>query len=475
MKPGAFDPLVAGARIRHVRKRRGLTLDQLGQMIGKPAPYLSQLENGRRKVTEQVLSAIAGALEISPSDILDPTPPSRRASLEIAVERAQEHPRYSRLALPHLRPGTRVPDEALEHVLALFDALLEAEQAEDTSGRVRRADAGTGAWLADQSGHLDHVERAAAEALSTTAYPGRGPITARHLVDLAAGLGFTIHSVDDLPSGLRAVTDHDRARIYIPQRNELRTRQARKAILQALGSVALGHKSPGGLEEWFKVRVETAYFAAAVLVPREAAVPFLMEAKAARDLSIGDLREAFYVSYEMAAHRLVDLLESHAGIPCHLLVSDGSGTVWKWYSADGVPLPRNEQGGVMGMRLCRRWGARQVFDSEDRFALHDQYTDTPAGTFWCTTHLPAGDPAMAVSFGVGFDDARWFRGRTTSRRLESLCPDGECCRPEPPLPEWWESMLVSAARAQQRLVGLSADPWPEPDQVEVAEFLERHG
>lgn len=475
MKPGAFDPLVTGARIRHFRKRRGLTLDQLGQRIGKPAPYLSQLENGKRKVTEPVLGDIASALDVSPSDLLDPAPPNRRASLEIAIERAQEHPRYARLALPHLRPGTRVPDEALEHVLALFDAVLEAEHAEDTSGRVRRADAATGAWLAERRGRLEHVERVAAEALASTAYPGGGPITNRHLVDLASGLGFGIHSVDDLPSGLRAVTDHDRARIYIPQRNELRTRQARKAVLQTLGTVALGHKPPMDLDDWFRMRVETAYFAAAVLVPEAAAVPFLEEAKAARDLSIGDLRERFYVSYEMAAHRLVDLLEHHTGIPSHLLVSDESGTVWKWYAGDGLPLPRNEHDGVMGMRLCRRWGARQVFDSADRFALHDQYTDTAAGTFWCTTHLPAGEPAMAISFGVGFDDARWFRGRTTSRRLESRCPGGDCCRPESPQPEWWESMLVSAGRAQQRLVGLSVDPWPEPDDVEVAEFLERHG
>lgn len=475
MTSDLYDPLVAGARVRHTRKCRGLTLDDLGRIVGKPAPYLSLVENGKRSPSQPLLEAIAGALDVSVSDLLDPAPPSRRAELEIDLERAQADLRYRRLGLPRLRPGARLPDEALEHLVTLYSALREAERAEDGSGQVRRADAAVGIWLGGHGGRLDHVEKAAADALAATGYPGSGALTARHLVDLAAAMGFGIHTVDDLPSGLRAVTDRERGRLYVPQRNELRTRQARKAILQSLGSVALGHGDAGDLEQWMRMRLETAYFASAVLVPERAAVPFLEAARASRDLSVGDLREAFYVSYEMAAHRMVNLLGAHLRIPSHLVISDESGVVWKWYEGDGVPLPRHPQGGAMGTVLCRRWGARQVFGSEDRFSLHEQYTDTPAGTFWCTTHLePSGDPPMAVTLGVPFDEARWFRGRVTSRRSESGCPDGACCRASSPQPGGWESMLTSAARAQARLVGLTGSPWPEPDEVEVAEFLRRH-
>ena len=39
-----------------------------------------------------------------------------RARLEIALERAQAHPRYDELGLPYLKPSARLPDEAIEHI-----------------------------------------------------------------------------------------------------------------------------------------------------------------------------------------------------------------------------------------------------------------------------------------------------------------------------------------------------------------------
>lgn len=43
------DALTFGRRLRHHRKRAGLTLQQLGEKVSRPAPYLSMLENGRRE------------------------------------------------------------------------------------------------------------------------------------------------------------------------------------------------------------------------------------------------------------------------------------------------------------------------------------------------------------------------------------------------------------------------------------------
>ena len=42
-----------------------------------------------------------------------------------------------------------------------------------------------------------------------------------------------------MPTALRAVVDSRSQRIYVAQRNELRTRQARKAVLQTLGARVL--------------------------------------------------------------------------------------------------------------------------------------------------------------------------------------------------------------------------------------------
>ena len=89
-----LDPIVFGHRLRHHRRRRGLTLDELGALIGRPAPFLSLMENGKREPKLTQISTLASALGVTPNDLLDPTPPNRRAALEIRLERAQAHPRY---------------------------------------------------------------------------------------------------------------------------------------------------------------------------------------------------------------------------------------------------------------------------------------------------------------------------------------------------------------------------------------------
>ncbi|MEX0699674.1 MAG: hypothetical protein WD651_10640 [Acidimicrobiia bacterium] len=37
--PMNFDAVTFGHRVRHFRKRKGLTLDQLGGLVDRPAPF----------------------------------------------------------------------------------------------------------------------------------------------------------------------------------------------------------------------------------------------------------------------------------------------------------------------------------------------------------------------------------------------------------------------------------------------------
>jgi hypothetical protein len=128
-------------------------------------------------------------------------------------------------------------------------------------------------------------------------------------------------------------------------------------------------------------------------------------------------------------------------------------------------------------RLCRRWGARITFDSAERYGTHHQYTDTPDGTFFCTTHIEAGrDPGHAVTVGVPFAEARWFRGRETANRQTSTCPEPSCCRTAAPdLQQKWSDKVIVSARSQNRILGLLApDPYPELDMPEVLDLVESH-
>ncbi len=450
-----------------------MTLNDLGARVGRPAPYLSLVENGRKEPRLSQIAEIAAALDVPVADLLDPEPPTSRAALEVELRRIQEDPRFQRLGLPHVKPSARIPDAALAQIVGLFAALTA-----DTEGSsdLARAHGAVTRWLAERDGRLVDVERAAAKALSHAAYSGSGPLTARNLLDLVAGYGYRIDAVESLPQGVRSVVDRRHRVILIPQRNELRTRQARKAVLQTIGAIALGHGEPRGAEEFLRQRVEAAYFAAAVLVPERAAVPFLLAARGDRDLSVEDLKERFYVSYEMAAQRFTNLATHHLGIRTHMVRSDPAGVVYKAFANDGVPLPTDAHGSAEGQVLCRRWGARAAYGSEDRFALHYQYTDTPAGAFWCATHIRADAAAHAVTVGVPAADAGLFRGSDTTHRQRSSCPHGACCLPSAAQNRRWNGHVSVGTRAQDRIVGLLApDPRPHVDWVEIFDLLDEHG
>jgi hypothetical protein len=179
----------------------------------------------------------------------------------------------------------------------------------------------------------------------------------------------------------------------------------------------------------------------------------------------------------MAAWRTVNLATRHLGLRTHLVVSNRMGTVVKAYANDGAPIPRDDQGGMETQRLCRRWGARITFQSAERYGNHHQFTDTPEGTYFCTTHIePGREPAHAITLGVAFADARWFRGRDTENREASTCPDPACCRvPATDLAEKWADKVIVSARSQDRILGLLApDPYPELDMPEVLGLVESH-
>ncbi|MFZ0012834.1 MAG: helix-turn-helix domain-containing protein [Acidimicrobiia bacterium] len=478
-EPQSLDPLVLGRRVRHHRGKAGMTLDQLGAAVGKPAPYLSLLENGKKEPKVNLLIEIAHALDVEVSDLLDTTPPSRRDSLEIALIRSQETSLFDSLDIPTIKPSAKVDNPTLAHIVGLHEALKERSSLRSAgSDDVRAANAAVHEHLEANNGYLKEIEVAAREALESSRYAGEGPFSSRNLIDLTASIGFELMPIDDMPTFARSIIDTRNNRIYIAQRNELRTRQARKAVLQTVAGFILGHERDPDLATFLRQRMETAYFAAAVLAPEDSVVARLLVAKENHDIDVEDVKELFYVSYEMAAWRTANLLTRHLGIVCHLLVSDELGVLVKGYANDGVPVPRDGHGGLETQRLCRRWGARVTFDSQDRFGTHHQYTDTPAGTFFCTTHVEAGrEPARAITLGVGFDDARWFRGRDTENRKTSTCPDPSCCRvPSPELSARWADHVLVSARSQERILGLMApDPYPELDMPEVLNLVETHG
>jgi XRE family transcriptional regulator, fatty acid utilization regulator len=389
-----LDPMVLGRRVRYFRNDADMTLDDLGAAVGKPGPYLSLLENGKKQPSLQLVLELAAALSVELTDLIDPSPPSKRDQLEISLVRAQDSALFDDLDLPIVKPSAKLDESTLSHIVGLHEALQERSGLGSASGaEVRMANGEMAHWLSDNDGYLDTIEAEASKALATSGFVGEGPFTSRNLIDLTSRTGFEINPIDDMPAFARSIIDLENHQIYIAQRNELKTRQARKAVLQTLAGFLLDHERKPDLPTFLRQRLETAYFAAAVLVPEEVAVRRLSVARDNHDLNTEDVKELFYVSYEMAAWRMANLLTHHFGIRTHLVVSDEQGTVIKGYSNDAAPVRRDEYGGMETQKLCERWGSRITFRSPDRFDTHHQYTDTPVGTFFCTTHIETGrDP-----------------------------------------------------------------------------------
>ena len=490
----SLDPFVFGQRLRHQRKGAGMTLDALGTAVGSSASYLSQLENGHREPRLSTVNQLAAALGCKPAELLSPAAPSRRAELEVALAHIQEDPRYQALRLPYLKPSARMDAATLEHIVKLFERVRELSDgnvriATDPNVAVgtlgaRAANAAMRDEMRRRDNYFEEIESAAAEALAAIGYPGHGALSERHVSDAAAYFGFSVARVQGLPRSTRSITDMANRVLYVPQRNATGgTRSSRSVIAQTLGHFALGHAEPADFAAYVRQRVEANYFAGALLAPERAVVQVLDEAKRSEDIAVEDLGEIFYVSYEMAAHRLTNLITRHFGIPVHFQRSDPDGLLWKAYENDGVLLPADVDGTIEGQRLCRWWSSRQAFDSEDSYEFHYQRTETVTGTFWCATHIDlARDRGDAITVGTVDSMSHWFRGSDTSRHCTSSCPDPACCRrPPAAAAARWEASNWPSARDHSAFVsGLPTDtvvfnPYPGVDLIDVYAFLDRNG
>lgn len=470
------DSLLIGRRIRQFRSDRGLTLDDLAAELGRAPSQVSVIENGKRELKLSELQRIAGILDVGLDDLLSAEAPSKRAALEIALERAQRGPVFSSLGLPPLPVRKSLSDEAIETILGLHDELTRVHRERAaTPEEARRANTALRRDMRVRNNYFGELEATAKQLLDAVGHAG-GPLSQRVASDLATHLGFSLHYVPDLPSSTRSVTDLKNGRIYLPV-SQPEGSDPRSTLLQALAAHVLGVREPRDYADFLRQRIETNYLAGALMVPEHSAVAFLTEAKEKRELSVEDLRDAFAVTYETAAHRFTNLATEHLGIPVHFLKVHESGTLSKAYENDHVAFPTDGLGAVEGQVVCRQWSARRVFDVADRFSPYHQYTDKPVGTYWCTSRIQSttrGD--FSVSVGTPFAHVKWFRGRDTQNRSVSRCPDESCCRKPPAelASRWARHALPSARLNSSLLAAMPTGVFPGVDSTEVFEFLETH-
>ncbi|MFS0866620.1 helix-turn-helix domain-containing protein [Microbacterium sp. 179-B 1A2 NHS] len=472
----AADALTIGRRVRQLRLARGMTLDDLASAVSRAPSQLSMIETGKREPKLTLLQAIARALGTTIDALLEAEPLDERATLEIALERAMKGSTFQTLGIAPFRIGKSVPDEVLRTLLRLqgeVDRLNDERSA--TPEEARRANVELRHLMRRQDNYFPELEEHAQRILAAVDHPG-GPLTQRTASDIAAHLGFSLHYVSDLPPSTRSVADIRHGRLYlsstVPHRGDSRT-----PVLQALASRILGHAEPHSYAQFLRQRVETNYLVGALMIPEAQAAAALQEAKSRRAISIEDLRDAYSVSYETAAHRFTNLATRHLGIPVHFLKVHESGTITKAYENDDVNFPADRFGSIEGQLCCRRWTSRVVFDIPDKFNPYYQYTDTGNGTYWCTARVEASsEGAHSVSVGVRFDDTKWFIGRETTNRGVSRHAVEVCCRrpPEDLETQWRDQAWPNVRTPRTLLATLPTGAFPGVDTTDLYEFLEAH-
>lgn len=472
------DLVTLGQRLRHFRTSAGLTLDQLGSEVGVAGSQLSLMENGKREPRLSLLQSIASALSLDVSQLLDPSPPSERAALEIELDRMQRSALYGGLGLPVVKPSRTLPDDTLMSLVGLHRELARrAREAIATPEEARRANTELRQYMRTQDNYIPEIEELAQEQLKAVGH-STGALTHRSVSLMAKRLGFSLIYVSDLPHSTRSVTDLENGRIYLPPASIPGGHGLRSMALQALAHRLLEHQEPESYAEFLRQRLEINYFAAACLQPLKQSVEFLNKAKADKNLAIEDFRDAFGVTHEAAALRFTNLATRHLDMTVHFLRVGADGALYKVYENDGLQLPTDVTGSAEGQLVCRNWGARLAFSRTNRTTEFYQYTDTPTGTFWCSTQIGTTErDEFSITFGVPFADAKWFRGRETTNRQFSGCPDPSCCRkPKVELTERWAHKAWASAKLHAHILSpLPSGTFPGVDDTELYDFLEAHG
>ena len=474
---GDIDVATLGHRIRHFRTRRGMTLDELGAAAGVAASQLSLIENGKREPRISLLSALAAALGVQPADLLSAEPPDERAALEIELARAQRGSLYASLGLPAVKPTKGTPTETLRALVGLHRELgRRANEAIATPEEARRANTELRERMRAQDNYIPEIEELAEQQVRASGHV-RGALTHREVSVMAEKLGLELIYVNDLPRSARSITDLENGRVYLPPASIPGGHGLRSMALQAMAHRLLGHTRPQSYADFLRQRLEINYFAACCLMPREAAVAFLQQAKKDKDLAVEDFRDAFGVTHEAAALRLTNLATRHLDVTMHFLRVGDDGALYKGYENDGLVLPTDVTGSIEGQVVCRMWGARTAFTHTNRTTELYQYTDTPAGTYWCATQVgTTAEGSFSISIGVPFDQAKWFRGRETTARAESHCPDESCCKRAPAeLSGRWAGKAWPSARLHAHILSpLPSGSFPGVDDSDVYAFLEAH-
>ena len=354
-----------GAKVRALRRRKGLTQVRLAERLGISASYLNLIEHNRRPLPAPLLIKLAQQFQLDLSEFAADDDARLQADLmevlgdQLFDKHALANAEVSELVANHPAVARALITlyEAYRGAVEQSELLASRELPTDDAERVGRPQVASEEvtdLLQRHSNHFPDLELAAGALWQRAALDldemQRGLV--RHLEDT---LGVRVRFVH-AGALARAVRRYDPDRRVLEISEVLPPRSRHFQLAHMVGLLEYGEVLDrlAAAEVWSApdsealARVALAnHFAAAVLMPYDR---FLLAARSFRyDIEL--LGHRFRVSFEQVCHRLTTLQRpGHAGVPFHFVRIDVAGNISKKFSNTGARLARYSG-------LCPRWNA----------------------------------------------------------------------------------------------------------------------
>lgn len=443
----AVRKILAGPRLKRLRRERGLTQARMASELAVSPSYLNLMERNQRPITVPVLARLSDLYGLDPREFMDGRADAAAAELEQI------------LADPLFRDvpvGRAEVLDAVEHAPSLIAAVqrlhrayLAAKEVSEArllaSSLPDRADLGGGddaalepvervrAILADNHNHFPELDELGETFASDLALEALDPfhvmaerLRARH------GIRVRLLPVDIMGDRLRFYDLHHR-QLLLSEALDGPNRVFQVAYQLAISehgqlvNAICARLEPADDTARRLLRVTLAnYFAAAVMMPYAR----FREAAEATGFDVEVLGARFGASFEQVAHRLTTLGRASArGIPFFLVRVDIAGNVSKRLAASRFPFA--QAGGTCGL-----WNVHATFGEPGRVLT--QVLELTDGSRWFSIArtvrravVPHGTikPRFAVALGC---ELKFAHRLAYARRLDLATPDampvGISCR-----------------------------------------------
>jgi XRE family transcriptional regulator, fatty acid utilization regulator len=400
--------LYAGAKLRELRGRVGLTQRAFAGKLGVSLPYLNQMENNHRPVSAAVVLALASEFGLDVTELNA----GEGERLVSNMREALADPIFAKSAPPlaDLRLAASNAPALARAFLDLHHAYRQShERLASLDEALGRDDAATRASPWDEvrdffhycDNYVDAVDRAA-EHFAAAAPAGQDMLITA--TEALARRGIETELSSDGP--LRRY-DPSLRRLHLAARAAAPTRrfqalyqvalQTQNDLIEAMLDLAR-FQSPEA-RDIAKIGMAN-YFAGAALMPYRA---FLSAATEVRH-DLERLSDMFGASIEQVAHRLSTLQRPGAkGVPFFFVRVDQAGTITKRRSATRLQFARF--GGA-----CPLWNVHRAFETPGHFLR--QLAETPDGVrYLCLARdvsKPGGAylaPVRRYAIGLGCEIA----------------------------------------------------------------------